>query len=479
MNKTRPPFFLIITIGFIFFTGLLTIGCGSADRFAKKPLPMDIPKSFSAETSSGLSRIDGWAASFSDPELKKLIKRALESNLDLKLAASRVEAARLASEDAGADLYPNLNARLRSGKSQTVTEFDREAISDISRSHSFSLNLSWELDLWGRLRALPAAAKSELKASETVLLAARISIAGQTAKAWFSLKEAQIQAELSRKTEENFIKSYEIILRRYKYGLASALDVSLIKNNKARAENMRLEAEQEVNNRSRILEILLGEYPKAEMKPGADLPSINKAVPAGLPSTLLERRPDIVAARYRIFAADKRTEAAEKARLPRITLTASGGTSSKDLSFLLRGDRLVWNFGAGLLAPIFDAGRLKRAMLSAENQAGQAWLQYGKTVLAAFREVESTLEAEGRLAKRQKALYEAWEAAKSADRLAWEKYMAADTEIVTVLESRRSVIRARINLVNIWAQRLNNRVDLYLALGAKPLEEEKRDEPEL
>lgn len=459
---------ILQSIAALFAAILFIGGCSKGARFETEPLSVQVPPAYENSVNNEPAAVDGWVDAFSDPDLEGIVLEAMKSNLDVRLAANRVASARLAAGDAGADFFPTLEAQFQTGKSQNITEIEDEATSDIARSHGVSLNLSWELDLWGRLRGLHGAARYDAASSEADLEAFRLSIAGQTAKNWFSIKAARIQADLSRQTEISYAKARGIVMKHYKTGLKTALDVSLLKSNEADAKNSRLEAEQEVKRQIRSLEILLGRYPAGKSKGAEKMPELAQPIPSGLPAELLNRRPDVVAARRRVLAADRRTEAAERARLPRITLTASGGSTSEDFSMLLQGDRIIWNLGAGLLQPVFDAGRLKRAALSAEREAEKEWLAYAQVVLKAFQEVEAALESERKLADRQKAVQTALEAAVIADRLAWEQYLSGDAEIVTVLESHRGVLNARKSLAAITEQRLLNRIDLYLALGASP-----------
>lgn len=467
-HRGRPG--LLPGLILLLFWLIIISGCSSAGRFAGKPVPVAVPERFiAAQDVSATTDIDGWADDFEDPKLLPLIKEALGCNLDLRLAAARVVAARLAAADAASERYPTLSAGVQTDRSRTVSDSDGKAYDETASSHSLSLDLSWEADLWRRLSDSAHAAGADLQATEADLSAARLSIAGQTARAWFDLTAARLQAELAREVEESYTRSRKILERRYRTGLNSALDLNLVKSGEAEARSQRLTAEQTAAAGSRALEILLGRYPAGTLGGAKALGSIRKPMPAGLPSALLRKRPDIVSARLKVMAADKRTGVAEKARLPRLTLTSGGGLSSSELKNLVRSDYLIWNLVGGITQPLFDAGLRKRAVKTAENEAEQAWLDYASTVLTAFREVETALDAERRLGTREETLRIGLAASEAADHQAWQEYLSGDTEIITVLDSRRRVLDARTRIVYVAAERLRNRVDLYLALGGSPV----------
>ncbi len=457
---------------------LVVSGCSSARRFALKPVAVEPPESYSTEVDfAGAGELDGWADTFADRELARLISEALSGNLSLRLALSRISAARLAAEDAASERRPSLSAGIQTNRSRSVSESDGKTHSETGSTHGLSLDLSWEADLWGRLAESADAADAELQATAADLRAARLSIAGRTARAWFDLTAARLQAELAREVEESYSRSRKILERRYRTGLNTALDLNLVKSSEVEARSQRLLAEQTAAARSRSLEILLGRYPEGGIEGGKKLEPLRNPVPTGLPSDLLNRRPDIVSARLKVLAADLRTGASEKARLPKITLTAGSGISSGELKNLVRADYLFWNLVGGLTQPLFDSGRRKRAVETAENAAEQAWIDYSNITLSAFREVETALDAESRLGAREENLRIALAVATAADKQAWRQYLAGDTEIITVLDSRRRVLDARTRLVHVGAERLRNRVDLYLALGASPFPPEDKETP--
>jgi NodT family efflux transporter outer membrane factor (OMF) lipoprotein len=213
------------------------------------------------------------------------------------------------------------------------------------------------------------------------------------------------------------------------------------------------------------LDILLGRYPAGRFTLEAELPSLKDQIPAGLPADIVRRRPDLVSAEKRLAAAYARVLESKRALYPRISLTASGGTSSDDLQNLVNGDYSIWNLAGNLLQPIFQGGRLKAGVALSEAREQESLALYAKKVLQAYAEVESALAAEQLLRDRELALQEAAEQAVAARDLADQRYVSGLTDLIPVLESQRRAFIAQSELLSVKRQRLDNRVDLYLALG--------------
>jgi len=243
------------------------------------------------------------------------------------------------------------------------------------------------------------------------------------------------------------------------------MDLRLIRAEALTARDAMVQQEMERDRAVRALELLMGNYPSNRMDLPGNLPKVKGDIPCGLPSDLLARRPDIAAAKKRILSRDLRTLAAEKALLPSLSLTAAGGFSSLDLKHLVRGDYPVWNLGGNLALPLFRGGVLQAEIKVSSLAAKEAWLAYGKNVLGAFKEAEDAIDAERALKKRRKALTALVSEAQGALDKAWDLYLAGETEITSVLDSKRTVIRARKERIAVSLAKLVNRVNLYLALG--------------
>ena len=277
--------------------------------------------------------------------------------------------------------------------------------------------------------------------------------------------EARRQVDLSEATVENLETTSEVVRERYRRGLRHALDLRRALSDLAGAEAVLQQRRLILDGTRRQLEVLLGRYPAAALKPGSNLPELPKAIPAGLPADLVSRRPDLMAAERRLAASHARYKQARRALYPRISLTGSAGTSSRDLESLLDGDFSVWNLAGNVLQPLFQGGRIRGGIRLAASQSEGAVSTYVQSVLSAFAEVETALAAESLLAKRQAALETATEQALAARRLAEDRYAGGLVDLNTMLDAQRGAYASESQLIAVRRQRLENRVNLHLALG--------------
>jgi multidrug efflux system outer membrane protein len=412
-----------------------------------------------------------WWTGFNDRTLNALILEAQKNNNNLRAAATRVHAAAAQAKVAGAPLYPQLSGRLSgSRRKQNFIGFPISGTGGVvpsSTSNNFgvSLDVSWELDLWRKLGSARAAALSDFQAAEAEHSGARLSLSGQTAKAWFAAVEALRQNELARSTVKNYRTSSELVSMRYERGLRPALDLRLSRSILATAEANFEQRRMLLDRSVRQLEILLGRYPNAELVPGESLPRIPARIPAGIPASLVSRRPDLVAAERRLAAAVARTKQARRALYPRISLTSSVGTSSSDLNNLLNGDYSVWNLAGNIIQPLLQGGRIRGTIDLARARDQQSMALYIQTVLNAYGEVESALSAEEFLQRREASLESAAEQSVAARRLAEDRYARGLSDLITMLDSQRRAYESESQLLAVRRQRLENRIDLHLALG--------------
>jgi len=430
------------------------------------------PDAWSVELGEAEPLSGPWWTTFADADLDRMIESALEENHDLRAAAAAVDTATARARIAGADLAPQIGAGFNAARRQQIFVGlpipGRDGpLQSKSDAYGTSLNVSWEADLWGRLRAGRAAAVRDAEAAETDYRAARLSLSGQVAKAWFATLEAQRQVDLAEKTVASRRQTRERVGSRYRRGVAPPLDLRLARANEAGAGSTLELRRRQLDGARRQLEILLGRYPAGDlaMASAAGLPEVPGPVPAGLPSELVVRRPDLSAAEQRLAAAGWRVREARRALYPRLTLTGSAGTSSDRLEDLVDGDFSVWSVAGGLLAPIFQGGRLRAAVELVEASHEQALAGYTQGVLRAFAEVESALAAERLLAAEEAAQAVATEESTAAVRLAEDRYQAGVGDFLSILESQRQAFLSESRLLTLRALRLTNRVDLHLALG--------------
>lgn len=437
-------------------------GCKSPPQRHAKDAGAEIPAQWSAIRESSRPAPEHWVESFGDPNLSTLIQSALTANYELKSAAARVDAAVAQAHIDGAGRWPQLFFSPDYQQAQI-----RDAGFGSSRFSAFEamFGLSWEVDVWGRIRDFQQAAVHEADATAVDFRGARLSLTARVAQSYFELAEARLQSEVAAQSIKDRRTIANLVQGRFESGLTRALDLRLALTDLANAEAQLKRAHNQVQIITRRLEILLGRYPEGNLREASFLPELAADIPAGLPSELLERRPDLVAAFGRLHAADFRVTSTRKLLLPRIALTAAGGTRSTDLTELVDPRAIAWNVLIGLVQPIFTGGRIQGEISRTEARAEEALNFYKSSALNAFREVEQALAAEEWLRQQEKALREAVEQTESSQRLAVYSYRNGLIEILTLLDSYRSTLNAQSAHLLVKRQLLSNRINLYLALG--------------
>jgi NodT family efflux transporter outer membrane factor (OMF) lipoprotein len=445
-------------------------GCAAVPEQTSRDLGLVLPDAFTAAETADTAPPDSWWRTFEDPSLAEIVEEALVHNRDLYAAAARLDAAIARAGAAGSELWPQLSAgaNLRRNRQNFIglpIPGGGDVLSVTNNQFGLSLDLGWELDLWGRVRAGQIAADSDLEAAVADLRGARLSLAARATQGWFAAVEASQQLRLAEDTADSLRRTEELVRRRYETGVRSAFDLRLARSDRDEAEALVEVRRRQRDEVLRQLEILLGRYPARALDPGVDLPDLPAPVPAGLPSGLLRRRPDLVAAERRLAAADARLAEARADLYPRLSLTASGGTSSNDLQDLGDLDFMVWSIGANLLAPILDGGR-RRAVVDLQDAGRrEAAANFASAVLDALREVETALAAAAILGAEEGRRTAAVEEAEAALRLSEERYASGLLDINTLLATQRRALAARTQLIAVRRQLLDNRVELLLALG--------------
>jgi multidrug efflux system outer membrane protein len=416
-----------------------------------------------------------WWRDLGDPSLDErldaLVVRAVEHNRDLRAAANRIGAAVAQAKIAGAALYPQANAQFDPQRARQVfvgipIPGSGGVASNLNNQFGLSLNVSWEVDLWGRIRAQRAAAGADLAVSAAEFAAARESLAAQTVRTFFAAVEARLQKQLAERTMTSFRRTADQVRDRFERGTRPALDLRLALGNVASAEALAEQRTEQLERTRRQLELLLGNYPIGQvLDADATLPETLPSTPTGLPSELLTRRPDLIAAERRLAAADNRLTEAWRALLPRLSLTASGGTRTAKIDDILDRDFRVWNIASNLLQPLFEGGRLRAEIARNEALVRAEVATFEQAVLTAFTEVESAMVAERRTIERVRALRELTEQQTAALRLAEERYQRGLTDFLTVADSQRAALDAESRWLEARRAMLDVRIDLHLALG--------------
>ncbi len=440
----------------------LLVACRVAPEEQYEP-EVRVPSSWNAPADPGAVAETAWWTTLG-PAVTAVVEEALAYNHDLAAAAARVEAAAALARIAGADELPAVGANFGRTLRQDVF-IGFPAPSSRSRPWTASLDVAWELDLWGRLAAATRAAEREFEATAADYRAAQHSIAARTVKAWLTWQEARLQQALADETALNFRRNAQLIRDRYEGGRSDALDLRLAETNAASAEALAAFREEERERSSRALEILTGRYPSGEIASVIGLPDLPPPPPAGLPSELLQRRPDLRAQELRLLASDERLYAARAELYPRFALTASGGRLSEELEELSGGSATIYSLLGNVTQPIFQGGRLRAGIDLEDARTRELLASYAGGVLLAFAEVETALAVEEHLADREDRLRDASENAAAARDLAEDRYSSGLTPLITVLEAQRRALNNESEHLTAQRQRLDARVDLHLALG--------------
>lgn len=449
-------------VNFRFVAGLVLVallaGCMQPPDDPQDVLQIPIP----GEWSDGVAdsgQLDDWVADLGDPQLPVLIEEALGSNFQLQAGLARLDQATALARIEGSGRWPTATVL------GDAVRRDNNGAFDPSNSFSVVGAVNWELDIWGRVRAQARAAGADLEAATEVYRGAKLSLAVGVAQAWYSAVTQYNQAALARETLDSFESNLKTVEERFQRGLSPALDLRLTRANVANARSNYHLQRRLTDAAVRRLEVLLGRYPAGSLELVDSLPNLGSEVPAGLPSELLRRRPDLVAAERDVYAAGLRLRESKLSLLPSIDLTGRLGRASSELDDLLESSFDIWSLAGGLTAPLFQGGRLRANVDRSEAQLAQAIADYQQTALIAFREVETALVDETLLREQLAAVELSAEESTGAQQLAEERYQRGLADIVTVLESQRRAFNARSSLLSIKNQILQNRLSLYLALG--------------
>lgn len=437
-------------------------------------LELAVPERFASTPADAMASPAGaltgpWWRTFGDARLERLVERALVDNRDLRAAFARLEATAAARTIAGAPFWPELDAGLAAERQRRVFigfPFGGGGVpSTTFTQYGLTLSAQWELDVWGRIRAGESAAIADQQVALADFQGAQASLVAQVCKAWFATIEAQQQVQLANATVAAFRATADDVRARFRRGVRPALDVHLASTNLANAEASLAQRQDQLARARRQLDVLVGRYPTGDQDAGDTLPQQLPNVPVGLPSELLQRRPDLVAAERQVAAAGCRVDEARASLYPRLSLTASAGTSSLELEDLVDDDFRVWSLGANLLEPIFRGGALEAAVDRQQALRDAALADYGGKVLRAFAEVEDVLTTGTRIDERLTQLAAAARHAAAARDLARTRYEGGLTDFLAVADTQRQAFTAESARLAVARARLENRIDLHLALG--------------
>jgi multidrug efflux system outer membrane protein len=405
-----------------------------------------------------------WWSVYQDPQLQALIREALAQNYDVRIAAARVLQAQAVLGITRADQFPTISG----GVSTSNERFAATRITPAFETSPSGVNLSlfWELDFWGKFRRATEAARATVLASEWGQKAVVSSLVSNVASVYFQLLELDSEMNISRRTLDSRKESLRLVEIRAKGGTTSLLDVRQSEQLVYTAAGIIPDLERRIEQQENLISILLGKNPGLVIR-GKPLVenAILPTVPAGLPSSMLERRPDIQSSEQQLVAANARIGVAKAAYFPQITLTGTGGYESSALTNLFSGPAGFWSFGGQLLQPIFTAGKIRSNVRLTEAQQQEAVLLYQQSVQQAFREVSDSL-----IAYRKNQEFRAQQelltnSAQDATRLANMRYKGGVTSYLEVLDSDTRYFDAELGLAQAQLNERLALVQLYNALG--------------
>lgn len=408
----------------------------------------------------------GWREFFRDPALQQLIEVALENNRDLRVAALNVDAYRALYRIQRADLLPAVSADGAGTRSRTPGDLSMSGEPAISSQYSATFGVSWELDLFGRLRSLRDQALEEFFASEAAQRSTQISLIASVANAWLTLQADQALLQVTRDTLKTYEESFGLTQRSFDVGVASALE---LRQARSAVDSARVSIEQYtrlVAQDRNALTLLLGQNLPAGLPSGDGLERTQlAALPVGLPSDLLQQRPDILQAEFQLRAVNASIGAARAAFFPRISLTGAAGTASSELSGLFDGGSGYWSFSPSISVPIFNAGQLRANLDYAEISRNIQVAQYEKAIQTAFREVVDGLAAQATYTRQVQAQRDLLATSEDYYNLAERRYRTGVDSYLTVLDAQRQLFSVQQQLISDRLAQMTSEVNLFKALG--------------
>lgn len=445
---------------------LMLGGCTLGPDYERPEL--NTPASFLQPVQEGESFANtAWWELFRDPQLQSLIRVALVENQDLGIAVSRIEEFRAILGVTRADQFPTVDITGAAGRSDpSGNVFPGNLIDEAVDNYRLSADVFFEVDLFGRLRRATEASRAELLAVEETRRSVTISLVASVASTYMLLRDLDAQLEIARRTERTRAASLDIIQARFDKGTVPRLDVNQAEIELAVANAAVVGAERLVAQTEHALSLLLGRNPGGIAR-GQSLEQqvVPPAIPAGLPSELLQRRPDVLATEARLAAQTARIGVAEAVRWPSLSLTGSLGFESSELSTLTESGSDFWSVGAGVFAPLFNSGRNRNRVEIEKARTEQLLLTYEQTVQRAFGEVEDALVAVRTYRLEHEARARQVAAARSAAMLSRARYDGGVTSYLEVLDTERSLFNAELSESQTLRLYINSIIELYKALG--------------
>ena len=418
----------------------------------------------SAATGSHVTK--EWWRDFGDPELDRYIAAALTENQSLKASLARVEQARALTGEARSAFLPMVGAVGLATREQTSETTTNQFPHSLTTTYRLPLTLSWELDLFGRVRRLNEGARANFLATQEIADATRLAIAAETASAYFALAATDEEARIVAGTLALQKEMLSLVVARHDAGRASDL---ALEQAKLAVSTSEADLAAVANRRSTLkngLAVLLGQAaPAFAIGERAQLTGTLPSIPAGLPSELLLRRPDLAAVESGLQAANAQVGVAKSAFFPTISLTGAAGYASAEIDSLFQRDSRAWSIGPSIYLPLFQGGRLRANYKRSQAAYEEAVAGYRQSILTAMREVQDALTASQRLSEQSEAVARAVVSARRVRELAETRYLAGGTSYLEVIDAQRTALAVERNAATLAGQRWITRVALIRALG--------------
>lgn len=424
-------------------------------------------EAYKQTAAQGASAADiGWQTYFHDPVLRQLVAVALENNRELRVAALNVDAYRSQYRIQRAGLFPDLSADGSGARQRLPADLSPNGAAGISSQYEVGASMAYELDFFGRIRSMNEQALEEYLATDQARRSVHISLVADVAQAYLAWQADQALLELAQQTLQTNDRTLSLIQSSYDVGVASALEVRQARTAVNDAAVYVQRYTRQVATDLNALRMLVGGPLPADLPQGLKLDSqVFADVPAGLPSELLQRRPDILAAEHRLIGANANIGAARAAFFPRISLTAGAGTASSQVSGLFEAGSGTWSFMPSISVPVFSAGRLSANLDYAEIQKDIRVAQYEQAIQNAFREVSDSLAARGTYGKQLEAQRQLMENTTEYFNLAQQRYDEGIDSYLNVLDAQRLLFTSQQQYIQDRLAQLNSEIDLYKALG--------------
>jgi multidrug efflux system outer membrane protein len=434
----------------------------------KRPA-VDAPKAFQYETQAAVETSDTqWWQQFGDPVLDQLITEALAHNTNIQIAAANVEQSAAVLTQTRSQFFPSVGYGVNAQRQRSVEPAFAAQLPNYpnpTSAYQALLSASWEVDLWGRIRRQSEAAYANVLATDEARRGVVLSLVAQVAGSYLQLRGLDEQLVVAKRTLQTYKESVDLFQLQFQYGQVSLMNVAQAQSQYESAAAQIPLLESQIAQTQNSLAVLIGRDPGPILRGKSVDDLVLPKVPAGVPSQLLERRPDLLQAEQQLIAANAQIGAAKALYFPTISLTGAFGSASGDLSKLFSGPARVWNYAGSVAGPIFTFGAVSGQVAQAEAGQQAALLNYQLSIRNAFADVDNALVANQKLQEQLDAQVKLVAALKQYSNLARMQYDGGYTSYSTVLQAEQALFPAELNLASIRAQVFNSSVNIYKAMG--------------